>query len=164
MRRTSKPARWATWKFRLTNEERVVTIYEMKSKEVTIADMDRAFQKIASRVPSIDNYVFITTEAIDGEVETMRGTLYEKTAGTEVVVLNCIGFIRHFLHLFHRARITFSNAYRALLLAEPDSSVRQPLKEAFLSLRQSGRVRRVRRSRDCKTVDVEVGSHGRKKA
>ena len=76
----------------LTNEERVVTIYEMKSKEVTIADMDRALQKIASRVPSIDNYVFITTEAIDEKVRDHARTLYEKTAGTEVVVLNCIGF------------------------------------------------------------------------
>ncbi len=48
--------------------QRIVTIYEMKSKEVTIADIDRAFQKIASRVPSIDNYVFITTEAIHEKV------------------------------------------------------------------------------------------------
>jgi len=121
----------------LANEERVVTIYEMKMKEVTIGDMDRALQKIAARVPSIDNYVFITTEAIDEKVRDHARTLYEKTAGTEVVVLDCIGFVRHFLHLFHRARIAFLNTYQALLLAEPDSSVRQPLKEAFLSLRQA---------------------------
>jgi hypothetical protein len=121
----------------LTNEDRVVTIYEMKKKEVTIGDLDRALQKIASRMPPIDNYVFITTEAIDEKIQDQARTLYEKTAGTEVVVLDCIGFVRHFLHLFHRARIVFLNAYQALLLAEPDSSVRQPLKEAFLSLRQA---------------------------
>jgi hypothetical protein len=121
----------------LANEEQVVTIYEMKMKEVTTGDIDRALQKIASRMPPIDNYVFITTEDIEDKVRDYALTIYEKTAGTEVVVLDCIGFLRHFLHLFHRARTTFLNAYQALLLAEPDSSVRQPLKEAFLSLRQA---------------------------
>ena len=45
--------------------------------------------------------------------------------------------IRHSLHLFHRLRIEFLDAYQSLLLAEPDSAVSQPLKEAFLSLRQA---------------------------
>jgi DNA adenine methylase len=39
--------------------------------------------------------------------------------------------------LFHRLRIEFLNAYQKLLLAEPESSVSQPLKEAFLALRQA---------------------------
>ena len=52
----------------LMNDERVVTIYEMKGKRVTIDDIDRALQKIAERKPRIDNYVFITTDAIDDEV------------------------------------------------------------------------------------------------
>jgi hypothetical protein len=121
----------------LANEEQVVTIYEMKKKEVTTGDIDRALQKIASRTPPINNYVFITTEGIDEKVRDYALTIYEKTAGTEVVVLDCIGFVRHFLHLFHRVRAAFLNSYQALLLAEPDSSVRQPLKEAFLSLRQA---------------------------
>ncbi len=57
--------------------------------------------------------------------------------GTEIAVLNCLGFVRHFLHFFHRLRVDFLNAYQELLLAEPDSAVKQPLKEAFLSLRQA---------------------------
>ena len=63
--------------------------------------------------------------------------MYEMTGGTEIVVLDCIGFMRHFLHLFHRLRIQFLDSYQSLLLAEPDSAVNQPLKEAFLSLRQA---------------------------
>ncbi len=45
---------------RLTNDERVCTIYEMKSKRVTRDDIDRAVQKIVERKPRIDNYIFIT--------------------------------------------------------------------------------------------------------
>lgn len=121
----------------LMNDDRVVTIYEMKSKRVTIDDIDRALQKIAERKPRIDHYVFITTDVIGDEVRTYAAAVYEKTGGTEIVVLNCIGFVRHFLHLFHRLRIQCLDAYQSLLLAEPDSAVSQPLKEAFLSLRQA---------------------------
>ena len=121
----------------LMNDERVVTIYEMKNKRVTIDDIDRALQKIAERKPRVDHYVFITTDAIDDEVKVYAAAMYEKTSGTEIVVLDCVGFARHFLHLFHRLRIAFLDAYQSLLLAEPDSAVSQPLKEAFLSLRQA---------------------------
>jgi hypothetical protein len=121
----------------LENDERVVTIYEMKMKRVTIDDMDRAVHKIGTKSPRIDNYVFITTDAIDDQVRACALAMYDRTGGTEIVVLDCVGFVRHFLHLFHRRRITFLDAYQALVLAEPDSSVRQPLKEAFLSLRQA---------------------------
>ena len=54
-----------------------------------------------------------------------------------MVVLDCIGFLRHFLHLFHRIRIEFLDAYQAPVLDEPESAVNQPLKEAFLSLHQA---------------------------
>ncbi len=121
----------------LVNDDQVVTIYEMKSKRVTIDDIDRALQKIAERKPRIDNYVFITTDVIDDEVKAYAVAMYEKTDGTEIVVLDCLGFVRHFLHLFHRLRIEFLEAYQSLLLSEPDSAVSQPLKEAFLSLRQA---------------------------
>jgi len=70
---------------------------------------------------------------IDDEVRVYAASMYEATGGTEIVVLDCIGFIRHFLHLFHRLRIQFLDRYQSLLLAEPDSAVSQPLKEAFLS-------------------------------
>ena len=52
-------------------------------------------------------------------------------------MLDCIGFLRHFLHLFHRLRLEFLESYQALLLAEPDSAVRQELKEVFLALRRA---------------------------
>jgi hypothetical protein len=121
----------------LQNEEAVVTSYEMKMKRVTVDDINRAMTKIAVHKPRIDNYVFITTDAIDVEVAEYAASKYELLGGTEIVVLDCIGFLRHFVHFFHRLRIEFLDAYQALLLAEPDSAVRQPLKEAFLSLRQA---------------------------
>ena len=120
----------------LTNEDKVVTGYEMKMKRVTIHDVDRAVAKIASRAPEIDNYVFITTDAINPEVHEYARSMYERL-GVEIAVLDCISFLRHFLHLFHRIRIEFLDAYQALVLAEPDSAVKQPLKEVFLSLRQA---------------------------
>ena len=63
----------------LTNDDRVVTIYEMKSKRVAVDDIDRALQKIAERKPRIDNYVFITTDVIDETVKECAATMYEKT-------------------------------------------------------------------------------------
>jgi len=120
----------------LLNEERVKTVYEMKSKRVTQDDIDRALQKIAATDPPVDNYVFITTESVNEEVHDYAATLYDQTGGIEVAILDCIGFVRHFLHLFHRFRTEFLDAYQQLVLEEPDSAVNQPLKEAFLSLRQ----------------------------
>jgi hypothetical protein len=48
-----------------------------------------------------------------------------------------MGFLRHFLHLFHRIRANYLSAYQNLVLNEPDSAVSQTLKEAFLALRQA---------------------------
>ena len=79
----------------------------------------------------------ITTDTIDLEVAEYTASMYEMLSGTEVVVLDCLGFLRHFLHFFHRLRIDFLDAYQTLVLSEPDSAVKQPLKEAFLSLRQA---------------------------
>jgi len=121
----------------LENEDDVVTSYEMKLKRVTYDDIDRAVTKITSHTPRIDNYVFITTDNIDEEVNEHARSLYEQLGGVEVVVLDCIGFLRHYLHFFHRIRIDFLDAYQQLVLAERDSAVKQPLKEAFLSLRQA---------------------------
>ncbi len=121
----------------LLNDEKLCTIYEMKSKRVTIDDIDRALQKIAVRTARIDNYIFVTTDRIDPDVRDYAASLYESTNGTEFAILDCIGFVRHFVHFFHRRRIAFLDAYQALVLAEPGSAVNQPLKEAFLTLRQS---------------------------
>jgi hypothetical protein len=121
----------------LVNDDQVATAYEMKMKRVTIDDIDRALHKIAAAPVRIHNYIFITTDVIDDPVRTYAAEAYGSTGGTEIAVLNCIGFLRHFLHLFHRLRIKYLNAYQALVLAEPDSAISQPLKEAFLALRQA---------------------------
>jgi hypothetical protein len=119
------------------SEEHVRTAYEMKQKRVTADDIDRAIQKIAQAPQRIDNYLFVTTDPIDPVVEEYAHGQYAKTGGTEIAIVDCLGFVRHFLHLFHRHRRTFLDAYQALVLAEPDSAVSVPLKSAFLSLRQA---------------------------
>lgn len=53
------------------------------------------------------------------------------------MILDCLGFLKHFLHLFHRIRTDFLDAYQEMVMAEPDSAVSQALKEAFLVLRQA---------------------------
>jgi DNA adenine methylase len=120
----------------LTNDERIVTCYEMKDKRVSKTDIDVALQKISITKHKIDNYIFITTEVIEFEVAEYAKSFYEKT-GVEFAVLDCLGFIRHFLHFFHRQRNLFLNIYQSMVLAEPTSSVSQPLKEAFLALRRA---------------------------
>lgn len=121
----------------LVDDDKVVTAYEMKMKRVTIDDIDGAVTKIARAKSEIQNYIFITTEAIDPQVIEYAGTFYEKTGGTEIAILDCIGFIRHYLHFFHRLRIEFLDAYQELVMSEPDSAVSQPLKEVFLTLRKA---------------------------
>ncbi len=121
----------------LESDDHVVTVYEMKMRRISINDIDRAVQKVQSANHRIHNYIFITTEAISDDVKSRASQCYEETGGTEVVVLDCIGFLRHFLHFFHRSRIVFLNAYQELVLSEPDSAVSQPLKEVFLALRRA---------------------------
>jgi hypothetical protein len=120
----------------LHNDNQVVTAYEMKTRRVTIDDIDRALEKIALANEKIHNYIFVTTDAIDHDVKAYAIECYERTNGTEIAVLDCLGFLRHFLHFFHRSRVTFLEAYQELVLNEPDSAVSQALKEAFLALRQ----------------------------
>jgi len=120
----------------LTNDDKIVTSYEMKDKRVTRNDIDHALQKLAGHEAKIDNYIFITTDIIEPEVSDYAKTHYDKT-GIEIAVLDCMGFIRHYLHFFHRQRNQFLNIYQELVLNEPASSVSQPLKEAFLALRRS---------------------------
>ncbi len=121
----------------LVNDDQVVTAYEMKMKRVTLDDLERALQKISAASGRIHNYIFITTDTVEDSVKVYAAEAYEKTGGTEIAILDCVGFLRHFLHLFHRRRINYLDAYQQLVLAEPDSAVNQPLKEAFLALRQA---------------------------
>jgi hypothetical protein len=121
----------------LINDDNVVTVYEMKKKAVSRNDIDHAVTKIVSSGASIDNYIIITTDPIADDVADYARSMYEATDGTEVVVLDYLGFVRHFLHFFHRYRADFLDAYQALVLAEPASAVPQTLKEAFLALRSA---------------------------
>lgn len=121
----------------LASDDQLVTVYEMKMKRVAVDDIDRALQKIAASTTRIHNYLFITTDVIEDPVRVYAAEVYNRTGGTEIAILDCIGFVRHFLHLFHRFRVAYLETYQTLVLAEPDSAVSQPLKEAFLALRQA---------------------------
>lgn len=120
----------------LENDERVVTAYEMKTRRVTVDDIDRALHKIAIADNHIHNYIFVTTDVIEEGVKNYAQSAYPQTGGTEIAILDCLGFLRHFLHFFHRSRLQFLDVYQELVMAEPESAVSQPLKEAFLALRQ----------------------------
>lgn len=121
----------------LLEEDEIVTSYEMKDKRVTNEDIDRALQKLSVSGKRVDNYIFITTETIDEQVQDYARSLYQETGGIEFVILDCIGFIRHFLHLFYRLRRKFLETYQSMILEEPQSSVSQPIKEAFLAMRRA---------------------------
>lgn len=121
----------------LVNDARIVTSYEMKDKSVIREDIDRALQKLTLSQKQVDNYVFITTKKINPEVQEYAFSLYAQTGGIEFIVLDCISFIRHYLHLFHRLRSQFLEEYQSLILKEPENSVSQLIKEAFLSMRQA---------------------------
>jgi SacI-like restriction endonuclease len=120
----------------ITSDNQIVTSYEMKTRRVTHEDIDHALHKIRDTGKMVDNYIFITTEPIDDKVQEYASSIYDKTNGIEFVVLDCISFLRHFLHLFHGLRMEFLEAYQSLVLAESNSAVSQPLKEVLLTLRQ----------------------------
>ena len=121
----------------LVGDNDVVTAYEMKMKAVTIDDINIALEKISVHKDTIKNYIFVTTDKIDPEVREYAARRYDDTGGIEIAVLNCLEFLRHFLHLFHRVRTVFLDAYQELVLNEPESAVSHTLKEAFLSLRKA---------------------------
>lgn len=120
----------------LINDDQIITCYEIKDKRVTLIDIENAIKKVATLERQVDNYIFITTDIIEDEVSQYAKNVYEQS-GVEIAVLDCIGFVKHFLHFFHRFRTKFLDSYQSLVLAEPDSSVSQPLKEAFLVLRKA---------------------------
>ncbi|RMF79372.1 MAG: restriction endonuclease, SacI family [Chloroflexi bacterium] len=120
----------------LMSDDDIVTAYEMKTRPITIQDIDLAMQKIASSRHQLNNYIFITTEPIAEPVRKYTEGVYNRT-GIEIAILDCLEFLRYFLHLFHRLRTEFLDAYQNLVINEPESGVSQPLKEAFLALRQA---------------------------
>ena len=121
----------------LVGDDDVVTAYEMKLKAVTIVDINVALDKIKAHKKTIQNYIFITTEAVDPDVRAYAAHLYEELGGIEIGILDCVGFVRHFLHLFYRLRTDYLEAYQELVLAEPESAISHTLKEAFLTLRKA---------------------------
>jgi hypothetical protein len=125
----------------LLSDERLYTVYEMKDKCVIKGDIEIALGKISAFAQRtgkrIGHYIFITTEPIDREVAEYAASLYIETHGIEFVLLDCISFLRHFLHIFHRLRMQFLEAYQERVLAEPASAVSDALKEAFLALRRA---------------------------
>ncbi len=120
----------------LIANDNVITTYEIKDKVVTSADIDIALEKLTASNKRPENYLFVTTQPIDDEVAFYARSLYKTTGGIEFAILDCLQFLRHFLHLFHRLRIEFLDTYQRLVLNEPESAVSQPLKEAFLTLRR----------------------------
>ena len=121
----------------LLGNDTIVTAYEVKMKLVTIEDIDAAIAKIMRAPRFVHNYIFITTDRIDPVVSEYASKFYEEMGGVEISILDCIGFLRYFLHFFHRGREFYLDTYQTLLLAEPDSAVSGALKEAFLALRQA---------------------------
>jgi len=81
-------------------------------------------------------HIFITTEKVDYNVAEYAKSMYYKLGQREIAIVDCVGFLRHYLHLFHRLRKRFLDEYQSLLLAEPESAVRESLKKAFLVLRE----------------------------
>lgn len=118
----------------LIGEDKVITGYEMKMRRVNQEDIQVALRKLART--GVQNYIFITTDRIDPGVQEYAASLYPQT-GIEITVLDCLSFLRHFLHLFYRQRTVFVEAYQQLLLEQPESAVGHPLKEAWLALRQA---------------------------
>ena len=116
------------------SSDQLIAAYEMKAQRVTRNDIDLALQKL--RRHKLEHYVFITTEPIEIAVNDYAKSLYV-TTGTEIAILDCISFVRHFLHFFHRQRTLYIDCYQRLLLAEPSSAISQPLKEAWLVLRRA---------------------------
>ncbi|TAD77801.1 MAG: restriction endonuclease, SacI family [Oscillatoriales cyanobacterium] len=118
----------------LQDKSFVVTAYEMKKRAITKSDIDSAIFKILKAKQKIQNYIFITTAPIEQNIIDYAATWYEKTDGVEIAVLDCLSFLRYFLHLFYRIRQNYLDAYQELVLNEPNSAVSQALKEAFLDL------------------------------
>ena len=98
-------------------------------------DIHVALEKI-KKSSYMDNYIFITTEPVKETIRKIAKKSYSST-GVEIAVLDCIGFIKHFLYLFYRIRMNFLNEYQKLVLSEPASAVSQELKEAFIVLRKA---------------------------
>jgi DNA adenine methylase len=117
-----------------STHQQLAVVYEMKTRRITLNDLDRATQKVAESSNRIDQYVFITTAPVDTSVHE-RAAQLSKQFGIELMILDCIQFLKHFIHLFYELRMAFLDRYEQLLLQEPESAVSHELKRKFLKLR-----------------------------
>jgi DNA adenine methylase len=124
----------------LIDNQAIITVYEVKARQIRIEDIDHALEKIHNSGTALHRYLFITTEPVDDAVARYTKSIYV-SSGIEIAVLDCLTFIRHFLHLFHRLRMTYLNAYQALLLQMPESTAEHSIKEAFLTLRRAAEIK-----------------------
>jgi hypothetical protein len=120
----------------LRETEQITAVYEVKFKVVMMVDVQQALHKLAHHPMPIQRYLFVTTKPIEIEIERYCASMYRKV-GVEFAVFDCLSFVRTILYLFHPLRVAFLERYQALVLSEPDSGVTQPVKEAFLALRQA---------------------------
>ncbi len=119
----------------LIGDDNVVTCYEMKTKQITESDVNVALQKIKHSL-YLNNYIFVTTVPVKSSVMDMVKK-EDLSTGVEIVILDCIDFIKYFLHLFYDIRIKFLDEYQKLVLNEPISTVSQELKEQFIVMRKN---------------------------
>ena len=118
------------------DSQQITIVYEMKTRSVTYRDIENARKKITNTSSQIDQYVFVTTAPIDAGV-LMHASMLTKQIGVEFMVLDCLEFIKHFLHLFYELRAKFLDRYQQLILSEPESAVSYELKRKFLELRNA---------------------------
>ncbi len=84
----------------LSDDNHIVTAYEMKTRKITDDDIDAAVNKIMRSLSGVHHYIFITTENIDQEAIKYVTQLNDKIGRIEIAILDCIDFIRYFLHIF----------------------------------------------------------------
>ena len=82
----------------------------------------QALQKLANGEGDVKQYLFIVTQPVNDDIQEYIRQLNERDLGIEFAALDCIAFVRYFLHLFFQVRIDFLNNYQDLVLSEPDSA------------------------------------------
>jgi hypothetical protein len=117
--------------------DRGVSVYCRSSGVITRTAIEPMLARLLTSVERPSHVVWVTADPIDPMVLEYAAGVYERTGGIEFAVLDCLEFVRHFLHLFHRHRTAFLDAYQSLVLREPDSAVSFALKKAFLVLREA---------------------------
>ena len=117
---------------------RVRTYVEEIGKEMQLTALELDALRAAALLHDIGK--FAVPEHIISKPGKMTAEEFEKMKIHPIVgaeILDCVGFPPDYLHLYHRRRIAYLDAYQTPVLEEPDSAVKQPLNEAFLALRQA---------------------------